>query len=317
MFSKKSISGINLNASGLIALADLKTIAFRTALAGTASFLDVLFLAPGIHCHQSASEVNNGEYPICGAMTSGYVFRIENQATVSYLQSVGESGHLVTVKVSPPHQRPQHKLDTLARILYSAGIIFTIVILAVLGYIRDWWGLGVMGMLMHARLINIIAIKRRSCMGWKGALEPGVRSDLLILLSQDRWVRMQGMVDDVKAVTAGQWLKEQGTLESFGASIATLLVYSSATLAGNVSTIGGLLVAALLLVSVALLGLCNSATKMLLMFDRTVYVVGDTKAYDRRLTMVRELIAETDRDDWAVGMGMIVAPAGQIKTAQV
>ena len=311
MFTRASISRINLSASGLIALADLKTIAYRTALTGTASFLDVFFLAPGIHCHQSASEVNGGEYPTCGAMTTGYVFRIENQATVRYLQSSGKSGRLVTVQVSPPHEGPSHKLKPLAWLLYSFGIVTTIVVAALLGSIHDWWGLGVMSMLMIARLINITIIKRRSQIGWKGASEPGVESDLLVLLSQDRWVRMRGMVDDVKAVTAGQWLRELDTLESFGDSIATLLVYSSAALAGNVSTIGGLLLASLLLVSVALLGLCNSVTKMLRMFDRTVYVVGNSKPYDRRLTMVHELIAETKRDDWAIGLGLIVTPVGR------
>jgi len=187
----------------------------------------------------------------------------------------------------------------------------------VLGYIRDWWGLGVVGMLMLARLINIIVIKRRSRLGWKGALEPGVKSDLLILLSQDRWVRMQGWVDDVKAVTAGQWLKEPDAAESFGTAVATLLVYSSAAVASNSATIGGLLIALLLLVTTALLGLCNSATKVLHMFDRTVYVMGDAKSYDRRLSMVRELIDEAGRDDWAIGMGLIMPGGDRVKAAHV
>jgi hypothetical protein len=58
--STSSIAGIRLNAAGLVALADIKTIAQSTALTGSASFLDILLIAPGIHCQQGLSEVNNG-----------------------------------------------------------------------------------------------------------------------------------------------------------------------------------------------------------------------------------------------------------------
>jgi hypothetical protein len=49
MFGSTSISGISLDAAGLVALADLNTIAQRTAIVGSASLLDCLVLAPGIH----------------------------------------------------------------------------------------------------------------------------------------------------------------------------------------------------------------------------------------------------------------------------
>ena len=93
---------------------------------------------------------------------------------------------------------------------------------------------------MLARLLNVVIIKRRSRMGWKGAPEPGVSGDLLVLLSQDRWVCMRGLVDDLKALTSGQWLRNETSVEGFAMSFATLLVFVSAALAGNVSTIGGL-----------------------------------------------------------------------------
>jgi hypothetical protein len=96
---KSSITGISLDAAGLVALADLSAISERTALTGSASIFDILFLAPGIHTQQKASEVNGGELPTTAAMTTGYVFRIENQATVNYLQKIGEPGSLVTVNV--------------------------------------------------------------------------------------------------------------------------------------------------------------------------------------------------------------------------
>ncbi|TFK48272.1 hypothetical protein OE88DRAFT_1664762 [Heliocybe sulcata] len=359
MFDKSSLPGISLTAAGLIALADLKTIAYRTALKGTSSYFDILFLAPGIHCQQSASEVNGGEYPATGAMTTGYVFRVENQATVNYLQRVGESGHLVNVKVLPNSQIPRLRLfspaiarcasckaklprvglfsrctsvcetclvkvpavgllsrEALTAVLYASGLAQTLIVLYLLLFIRDLWGFGVMAMLIVARLCNIAVIKERSMLGWKGASEPGVEGDLLILLSQDRWIRMRGMVDDIKAVTAGQWLKEQTGAQSFFVSLGTLLVYASAALAGNSSTVGNLLIACLLLISVAMLGVCNSLTKTQEMFGRMLYQVGEPRKYDRRLTMAQELIAETKRDDWALGMGLIVAEeAAKIKKA--
>lgn len=313
MFSTSSITGVSLDAAGLVALADLKTIAIRTALTGSASFLDILFLAPGIHCQQQASEVNGGEYPTTGALTTGYVFRIENQATISFLQGVGEPGHLTHVVVTPGVPAPFGLFpalchsDIIASTLYLTGIALTVITIVLLGVIRDWWGLGVVLMLMAARLVNVVVIKRRSQIGWKGAEEPGAQGDLLVLLSQDRWIRMRGMVDDLKAVTAGQWLREMTTVESSAVSIGTLLVYGSAALAGNASTVGSLMMACLLLISVGILGLCNAATTKQRMFGRLLEVDGGHKEYKRRLQMVKELMRETKRRDWAIGMNLITA----------
>ena len=79
-------STVSLDAAGLVALADLTTIGIRMALTGTSALLDVFVLCPGIHRQQAAPELHGGEYPACGAMTTGYVFRVENPATVLYLQ---------------------------------------------------------------------------------------------------------------------------------------------------------------------------------------------------------------------------------------
>jgi hypothetical protein len=209
----RSVTGITLDAAGLVALADLATIKQRTALTGSASLFDILLLAPGIHTQQEASTVNGGDLPITAAMTTGYVFRIENQATVSYLQGVGEPGHLVTVNVekeSSPNLvasvfrtlRCTHAL--LSSLFYNTCIVLTITALAVLWSIHDFWAVGVLLMLILARLVNTVVIKRRAQKGWKGKLEPGVKGDLLVLLSEDRWIRMRGLVDDLKAVTSGQ-----------------------------------------------------------------------------------------------------------------
>jgi len=331
MFKHHSITGITLESAGLVALANLKTIARRTVLTGTASLLDILILAPGIHTQQNAADQNGGEYPTCGAMTTGYVFRVENQAMVHYLQGVGRPGCLTVVRVSSPGRGKAKKEEIIKRTgvfpkhngiiattCYLTACSLTILVVVLLGVIRDWWAIGIVGTLMLARLINAIIIRRRAQQGWKGALEPGVKGDLLVLLSQDRWVRIQGWVDDLKAVTSGQWLRDMTTVEDSFASFASLLVFISAALAGNSSTVGSLLIAALMLMSAGLLGLCNTYTPGLKMYNRSVYISDPPRQYHRRLDMVNELIAEMDRDDWAIGMGLILAPSREkARAAQV
>jgi hypothetical protein len=315
---KSSITKISLNAAGLIALADLSSISERTALTGSASIFDILFLAPGIHTQQNASEVNGGELPTTASMTTGYVFRIENQATVSYLQKIGEPGCLVTVNVvnrraRSPLLRPLSDLlaaGVIPSLLYFIGITLSITSLAILGAIRDYWAVGVLLMLITARFLNTVVLKRRAQKGWKGAPEPGVEGDLLVLLGQDRWVRMRGLVDDLKTVTAGQWLRDQTTIEGFATAFATLLVYSAAALASNASKVGSLFIVTLLLVSVGLLGLCNALTHDLQMYECKVHVIDRPKKYSRRLEMAKELIEEVGSDDWAISMGLILAPPG-------
>ncbi|KAK0472531.1 hypothetical protein IW261DRAFT_810677 [Armillaria novae-zelandiae] len=324
MFNTSPIAGITLESAGLVALADLSTVAVRTALTGTASYLDVLVLAPGMHQQQSAVKINDGELPNTGSMTNGYVFRVENPATVSYLRHIGRTGKLVTAEVSlkptrncnpfpncfcnldlSPRNNPFFVSGIRATLLYLMCPIFTIIVFALLAAIRDWWAVVVLGMLVLARFINVVVIKKRSKEGWKGKKEPGVYGDLFILLSQDRWVRLQGLVDDLKTVTAGHWLRGQTSKENFAVGFATLLVYASAALAGNASTVGSLHIASLLLCSAALLSLCNSSTECLQMFGCVVKKKGARTDYAQRLDMVKDLIRETKRHDWALAMGLI------------
>ncbi|KAF8509244.1 hypothetical protein JB92DRAFT_2792396 [Gautieria morchelliformis] len=250
-------------------------------------------------------------------MTTGYAFRIENQATVSYLQKVGKPSCLVNVQVVQYDSKSSVvgwlrdlllTEDIAASLLYLLGVALTIVVVALLGAIRDFWAIGVLLLLMLARLLNVVVIKRRSMPGWKGAEEKGPPGDLLVTLSQDRWVRMRGLVDDLKAVTAGQWLRDETTVEGFATGFATLLVYVSAAVASNASTVGNLLIGCLLLISVALLGLCNSLTKNLRMFNRVVFTTGGPTQYTRRLDLAEEMIRASGREDWAIAMGLILSP---------
>lgn len=311
------VPAISLDAAGLIALADLTTIQERTALTGASSLLDLLVLVPGIHLQQRATGLHNGEHPACGALTTGYVFRVENPATVYYLQKVGRTGYLTTLEVSKLHDAkwwtrivskfiPLHNTNLVSGVAYVMAVVWGIAVIILLVLTRDWWGVGVVAILMLARAINAFVVRQRSKTRWFGAPEGDAKGDLLILLSQDRWIRMKGYVDHLKAVTSGQWLRDETTLESRITAIATVIVYLGAALATNIQEFGKILLLALLIGSVGLLGVANTSTDKLQMHGHLIKVVGQPKLYKRRLDLAMELIAETKRDDWAVRMGMII-----------
>lgn len=306
-------SNVSLDAIGLIALADFSTISERTAIVGASSWLDPLILCPGLHRQQHAAELNRAEYPAVGALTTGYVFRVENEATVLFLQKIGITGHLTNVRVSkdstPKSTGIWVKLSTsslMAHFFYILPILLTASTLSTLVLYGDRWGTSVVLMLIWARICNSIVIHRRSRPGWKGKPEPGVRGDLLILLSQDRWVRMTGLVDDLKMVTSGEWLRSMDFVESSVVGFAAALVYVAAALAANASQAGKLLFALQLLVSGTCLAISNHLNASSSMHGCVLEKMGVPKKYERRQTLADELIEETGREDWAIRLGMIV-----------
>ncbi|MCJ1357763.1 MAG: hypothetical protein MMC33_007759 [Icmadophila ericetorum] len=297
-----------LDAAGLIFLAPLQSIAKRTAITGSASWLDILILAPGIHTQQSAEELNDGEYPATAALTSGYVFRVENQATARWLQTIGKPGHLTRVAVLAKKGKtfpPVIYTGSLSSFLYLLGPMASLMVTVDAILLGDWWALVVLAMLTFARFCNVLVIRRRSVLGWKGAKEPGVDGDLLILGSQDKWIRMGGSVDDLKAVTSGCWLRDKTDFEDLIVNFATLLVYLAAALVVNVSTAGHLSILCSLFFEAAVLELSNLTAEHFQMFGRVMRVTRKPVAYRRRTDLVKELIKETGRDDWAIGLGMI------------
>lgn len=118
------IPGVSLSAGGLLALADLSTVAQRTAITGGSSWLDSLLLAPGLHYQQAADELTNwsassataivdaGTGPGAGigvtregdgvgetGIPRQTTFRINNAATIKYLQKIARPGQTVTLDV--------------------------------------------------------------------------------------------------------------------------------------------------------------------------------------------------------------------------
>lgn len=104
-WSSHPIPNFSLSASGLIVLADLSTIAQRTALRGGSSWLDSLLLAPGLHYQQAADDLTrSGSAQVLTAVEidrngKPTAHRIVNQAVVSYVLRVAKEGRTVVLDV--------------------------------------------------------------------------------------------------------------------------------------------------------------------------------------------------------------------------
>ena len=104
-WNPKPFSTLALSASGVLALADLNTIAQRTAITGGASWIDTLLLAPGIHYQQAADELfrKGGASAIIDVVDefagSAVTFKLRNAATAHYIQNVAKPGETVTLDV--------------------------------------------------------------------------------------------------------------------------------------------------------------------------------------------------------------------------
>lgn len=289
---------IPLNLIGLLGLADLDIVAQFTALRGTSGWADILLLCPGLHRQQEAAHLSKGEFPACAAMTTGNVFRIENPATVFYLQSVGETGKLTNVSVS------KHK-DSASLAIYHLAAASSVIALGYLASYRDWWAIFYWLTLVLIRSINAIVIRSRAYVGWHGQSEPGHQGDLFVLLSYDRWIRIQGEVDDLKAVTSGRWLHRPTVLQDTISGCAKLLSYMAPALVFNATYEGQVAIAVMFLVNAAVLGAANHLTATLCMKDRVLRVEGHPKAYKSRNVLASELIANSGRVDWAIAMSLI------------
>ncbi|KAH8170032.1 hypothetical protein LIA77_10576 [Sarocladium implicatum] len=114
------IPGLSLSAAGLLVLADLHTIAQRTAITGGSSWLDALVLAPGLHYQQAADALDRDAGPGLFAelarvatlntnkeesspLSPSDRFAINNTATVNYLKRLfrdkADSDDVVTIDV--------------------------------------------------------------------------------------------------------------------------------------------------------------------------------------------------------------------------
>ena len=171
---------ISLDLVGLLLLADVSAVSERTALTGNAFLADALVLCPGMHRQQyEAADLTGGEFPATAAMTTGYVFRVENSGTVFFLQRVSRTGQLTTLKVTPDADRLSSSSSssfllrsTIATAAYLGAMLLTVSIITLSILTQDWWGFLVICILVVARLLNALLIRRRSKPGWHGARSP-------------------------------------------------------------------------------------------------------------------------------------------------
>jgi hypothetical protein len=156
-FNSTPIKGLSLSASGLLALADLQTIAQRTAITGTSSWLDSFVLAPGLHYQQAADSLLKEPTEPLAVEHHGdgqiHEFAVANVATVNYMQRLAAHtrGSMVTLDVGlrPPsmgimsggrgrrgRRRRQRErdvfpdegvdMDWVSHLLYLASPVFTV-----------------------------------------------------------------------------------------------------------------------------------------------------------------------------------------------
>lgn len=105
------LSGLSLSTGGLLALADLSTIAQRTVIAGGSSWLDSFLLAPGLHYQQAADALVQqgiaGPGSVLGPIHAvemqqdgrATTFVIKNAATRHYIERIARPGQVVTLDV--------------------------------------------------------------------------------------------------------------------------------------------------------------------------------------------------------------------------
>ncbi|OAF58912.1 hypothetical protein VC83_06113 [Pseudogymnoascus destructans] len=177
------VPGVALSASGLLALADLGTIANRTAITGTSTWLDMLVLAPGLHNQQRADTLSDLPNPFTQPLLTTPTHRhisLTNAATIRYLARLGAGSRPVTLRVGSPRtqslrrtvstaslkrvrQRPRPSL--MAPLLYIIALLLTVSAMALMVLTRDWWGVGILSALMLARALNIWIIRSRTSGG--------------------------------------------------------------------------------------------------------------------------------------------------------
>lgn len=141
---------------------------------------------------------------------------------------------------------------------------------------------------------------------WSGASEPGVEGDLMILVSQDKWIRLQGLVDDLKPVTSGTYMRPPTMFEGFLLSASTTSIYVAVGMAAIGVEDGRSLLPVIVvsLFQLIILGWHNATTTSMSVKGRVVSV-SERKYYARRTDLTEELVKETGEDHWAIGLGMM------------
>ncbi|KAL7621138.1 hypothetical protein AAE478_008454 [Parahypoxylon ruwenzoriense] len=291
-WTQTPIPGVSISASGLLALADLGTVAQRTRIVGGSSWLDALLLAPGLH-YQQAADALNGNTDSYNAVESYEgrmsTYNISNSATRRYLERVGMTGQTVTVDVGMMPERNYWgrrqgagqratiwadqgaDLGWLSHVLYLASPVLTLLAFVFMILLQEWWGVASLLALMFSRLLNIWVIKQRSKPPTSLPPKPdlgNLLTEYLVDLGHGRSVCLRGMAEDLQAITTTSWLRAKTHMDGYLEAAAKLTVYMVAALSGNMTQAGSIIFMVLLLVTAGLLGLSNAHAKTLRMYGR-------------------------------------------------
>ncbi|KAG8674298.1 hypothetical protein FPOAC1_000263 [Fusarium poae] len=313
------IPSITLSASGLLVLADLRTISRRTALTGGASWVDAFVLAPGLHYQQACNDLER-EAPIglmaLSTQTLGEIqYAVKNTMTASYLKSLckdGEDSITLNVGIDTPWDVVKFigkvlekkkvadeeedddgdhddwaslsDVDWLSHLLYLGSPIITLSSISFMVILEDWWGLAIMLTLIISRILNIWSIKQRMTHS-EPPPESLIMTEYRIDLGGGHSVQLRGPDADLQAIVTHAWLRAQSVLEGYLEAVAKLMVYMSAALGGNMTQAGAIVLSGLLLASAALLGLSNAHARGFRMHGR--YAMPERK----QAKMVQESLA--------------------------
>ncbi|OBT69228.1 hypothetical protein VE03_01985 [Pseudogymnoascus sp. 23342-1-I1] len=305
------LPGVALSASGLLALADLSTIANRTAVTGTSTWLDMLVLAPGLHNQQRADTLSDLPNPLTQLLLTTPAHRpmtLTNAATIRYLARLGAGTRPITLRVGSPRtqslratvstaslrrvrQTPRPSL--VAPLLYGTALSLTIGAMVLMILTRDWWGVGILSALMLARALNIWIIRGRTSAGGQKSApasaaasappgSPGSPPPTLadpepeswkVKIDGEREICLHGLADDLEALTGGIWMRGKTAVEGYAEAAAKLIVYLVAAFSGNMHQTGDVVLLLLLLFSAGLLALSNSREDRFWMNGRSAVIV--------------------------------------------
>ncbi|KAL4730812.1 hypothetical protein ACLX1H_002853 [Fusarium chlamydosporum] len=250
------IPHLTLSASGLLVLADLRTISRRTALTGGASWVDAFVLAPGLHYQQACDDLEReapvGLIALSTQAVGEMQYAVKNTMTASYLKSLfkdGEDSITLNVGLDTPwdvikfvgkvlekkkiadeeDDDADHEdwaslsdVDWISHLLYLGTPVITLSSIAFMVILEDWWGLTILLTLIISRILNIWAIKERMTPS-DSALESLTMTEYRIDLGGGHSVRLRGPDADLQALVTHAWLRAQSVLEGYLEAVAKLM----------------------------------------------------------------------------------------------
>ena len=113
---------------------------------------------------------------------------------------------------------------------------------------------------MLSRILNIFVIKQRSrSPPHHEHTHPDDKlTEYYVNVGRSNVVRLRGMASDLRAITAEAWLSNKTYIEGYLEAAAKLIVFLVASMSGNMTQAGAIILMCLLLISAGLLALSNS-----------------------------------------------------------